>query len=321
MSQLYSRIARIAAVDVPLLLLGESGTGKEVVARRIHSLSQRANRDFLKVNCAALPSELLESELFGYEAGAFTGATKPKPGMFELAGKGTILLDEIGEMPTTLQAKLLHVLQDRRFCRLGGRSLVAVDVRIMAATNIDVQQALKTKRLREDLYYRLCTFTIRIPPLRERREEIPGLLQHFARQFAPLLGRQAESLPQRIVDACMRYTWPGNVRELENFVRRFLVLGEVEGFASEVLHAGKRVKIQACADTSTSLEPRSDLKQMVRDLKTQAETKAIRRALESSKGKRREAAQLLNISTKALQQKIRMYGLAMDGQALGTGES
>jgi DNA-binding NtrC family response regulator len=176
MRKIRSQAALVAHVDIPVLLLGESGTGKEVLARLIHKLSHRAHRTFLKVNCAAVPADLLESELFGYEPGAFTGATHAKPGKFELCNKGTILLDEIGEMPPQLQAKLLHVLQDQHFSRLGSRSVIKVDVRILAATNIDIPQALAAKRLREDLYYRLNAFTLHLPPLRERKEEIPILL-------------------------------------------------------------------------------------------------------------------------------------------------
>src|SRR3982751_2662028 len=172
MRKIRSQVGLVANVDIPVLLLGESGTGKEILARLIHKMSPRAHRTFLKVNCAALPAELLESELFGYEPGAFTGATHSKPGKFELCNKGTILLDEIGEMPTQLQAKLLHVLQDQQFSRLGSRNVIKVDVRILAATNIDIPSAIAEKKLREDLYYRLNGFTITLPPLRERREEI-----------------------------------------------------------------------------------------------------------------------------------------------------
>ena len=179
MRKIRSQAALVANVDIPVLMLGESGTGKEVLARLVHKLSPRAHRTFLKVNCAAVPADLLESELFGYEAGAFTGATHPKPGKFELCNKGTILLDEIGEMPPSLQAKLLHVLQDQQFSRLGSRSVIKVDVRILAATNINIPEALATKRLREDLYYRLNAFTLSLPPLRERKEEVPILLKHF----------------------------------------------------------------------------------------------------------------------------------------------
>jgi two-component system response regulator AtoC len=226
MKQIRAQAALIAKVDVPVLLLGESGVGKEIVARLIHKLSARANQKMVKVNCAALPVELLESELFGYEAGAFTGALKSKPGKFELAHKGSIFLDEIGEMSPALQAKLLHVLQDGQFSRLGGRSSTSVNARVLAATNIDVQSAIAEKKFREDLYYRLNTVTMTIPPLRERREEIPLLLTYFMDRLAKKLCKPPLPVSERLVDECLRYHWPGNVRELANFVKRYLVLGD-----------------------------------------------------------------------------------------------
>src|SRR6059058_6119279 len=226
MRKIRSQAALVANVDIPVLLLGESGTGKEVVARLIHKLSPRAHRTFLKVNCAAVPADLLESELFGYEAGAFTGATHPKPGKFELCNKGTILLDEIGEMPPLLQAKLLHVLQDQQFSRLGSRSVIKVDVRILAATNINIPEALATKRLREDLYYRLNAFTLSLPPLRDRKEEIPILLKHSMSRMAERYARPPLPLSPALLQACQDHPWPGNLRELSNFIKRYLVLGD-----------------------------------------------------------------------------------------------
>src|ERR1700720_3338569 len=226
MRKIRSQAALVANVDIPVLLLGESGTGKEVMARLIHKLSPRAHRTFLKVNCAAVPADLLESELFGYEAGAFTGANHAKPGKFELCNKGTILLDEIGEMPPGLQAKLLHVLQDQQFSRLGSRSMIKVDVRILAATNINIPEALANKRLREDLYYRLNAFTLQLPPLRERKEEIPILLKHFMSRMSEEYARAPLPLSQMMLQACLDHTWPGNLRDLNNFVKRYLVLGD-----------------------------------------------------------------------------------------------
>src|SRR5207302_592262 len=226
MRKIRSQAALVANVDIPVLLLGESGTGKEVLGRLVHKLSPRAHRTFLKVNCAAVPADLLESELFGYEAGAFTGATHPKPGKFELCNKGTILLDEIGEMPPLLQAKLLHVLQDQQFSRLGSRSVIKVDVRILAATNIDIPQALAAKRLREDLYYRLNAFTLQLPPLRERKEEIPVLLKHFMTRMAERYARPPLPLSPQLLAACQTHPWPGNLRELNNFLKRYLILGD-----------------------------------------------------------------------------------------------
>src|ERR1700682_279989 len=226
MRKIRSQAALVAHVDIPVLLLGESGTGKEVLGRLIHKLSKRAHRTFLKVNCAAVPADLLESELFGYEAGAFTGATHPKPGKFELCNKGTILLDEIGEMPPLLQAKLLHVLQDQTFSRLGSRTVVKVDVRILAATNINIPEALANKRLREDLYYRLNAFTLSLPPLRDRKEEIPILLKHFMSRMSESYARAPLPMSAGLMQACLDYSWPGNLRELSNFIKRFLILGD-----------------------------------------------------------------------------------------------
>src|SRR5437773_5959400 len=212
MKKIRAQAALVAGVDIPVLLLGESGTGKEVLARLIHKLSPRAHRTFLKVNCAAVPADLLESELFGYEAGAFTGATHPKPGKFELCNKGTILLDEIGEMPPSLQAKLLHVLQDQQFSRLGSRSVIKVDVRILAATNINIPEALANKRLREDLYYRLNAFTLQLPPLRDRKEEIPILLKHSMSRLSESYARAPLTMSSGLMHACLDSTCPANLR-------------------------------------------------------------------------------------------------------------
>ena len=310
MHKIRGQVGMVARVDVPVLMLGESGTGKEVIARLIHKLSPRASRTFLKVNCAALPSELLESELFGYEAGAFTGASRPKPGKFELCDKGTILLDEIGEMPPSLQAKLLHVLQDQQFSRLGSRSLVKVDVRILAATNIDIPQAIAAKKLREDLYYRLNAFTIHLPPLRERREEIPLLLRHFMARFASEFARTPLALSPALTEACMKYHWPGNLRELENFIKRYLILGDETQVVGEIEINGNGNSVHAEAPASPAPNAdTSDLKSLVRSLKDEAEMGAISKALERTKWNRKEAARILNISYKALLYKIRQYGL------------
>jgi DNA-binding NtrC family response regulator len=309
MQKIRAQALQVANVNVPILLLGESGTGKEVVARLIWKYSARVHRTFMKVNCAALPSELLESELFGYEAGAFTGATRAKPGKFELCDKGTILLDEIAEMPPGLQAKLLHVLQDQEFSRLGGRTTVSVDVRILAATNVNIEQALAAKKLREDLYYRLNAFTLQLPPLRERKEEIPLLLKQFMGLWADRYARPPLPMSQLFFDACNRYSWPGTVRELENLIRRYLILGE-EALVLSELEANGRAPIRSHGAPAAPTGAQSgDLKSLVRGLKGEAEAEAITRALEQTNWSRKEAARLLNISYKALLYKIRQYGL------------
>lgn len=313
MRKIRSQAALVANVDIPVLLLGESGTGKEVLGRLIHKLSPRAHRTFLKVNCAAVPADLLESELFGYEPGAFTGATHAKPGKFELCNKGTILLDEIGEMPPMLQAKLLHVLQDNSFSRLGSRSVMKVDVRILAATNIDIPQAIATKRLREDLYYRLNAFTLQLPPLRERKEEIPILLKQSMTRMAESYARPPLPLTLQLLEACQAYHWPGNLRELNNFLKRYLILGDERLAVAELQprpdgnggHAAA-AHFEAGAKNDTA----GGLKSLARSAKDEAEGEAIRQALEQTNWNRKQAAALLQISYKALLYKIRQYGIA-----------
>jgi DNA-binding NtrC family response regulator len=310
MKKIRSQAALVANVDIPVLLLGESGTGKEVLARLIHKLSPRAHRTFLKVNCAAVPADLLESELFGYEAGAFTGATHAKPGKFELCNKGTILLDEIGEMPPLLQAKLLHVLQDQRFSRLGSRSVVQVDVRILAATNINIPEALASQRLREDLYYRLNAFTLSLPPLRERKEEIPILLKHFMSRMSELYARPPLPLSQNLLEACRNHPWPGNLRELSNFVKRYLILGDESLAVTELEPRPDGGNPADPAGKASAGGKSGGLKSLARSAKDEAEAEAIARTLNETNWNRKQAAALLKISYKALLYKIRQYGIA-----------
>jgi two-component system, NtrC family, response regulator AtoC len=309
MRKIRSQAALVANVDIPVLLLGESGTGKEVLARLIHKLSPRAHRTFLKVNCAAVPADLLESELFGYEPGAFTGATHAKPGKFEICNKGTILLDEIGEMPPLLQAKLLHVLQDQQFSRLGSRSVIKVDVRILAATNINIPEALATKRLREDLYYRLNAFTLHLPPLRDRKEEVPILLKHSMTRMAERYARAPLPLTPALLKACHDHSWPGNLRELNNFLKRYLILGDENLAVSEL-----QPKADGPGGTRSDSGARNDsgggLKSLARSAKDEAEAEAITQALDQTNWNRKQAAAILQISYKALLYKIRQYGIA-----------
>ena len=310
MRKLRSQAALVANVDIPVLMLGESGTGKEVMARLIHKLSPRAHRTFLKVNCAAVPAELLESELFGYEQGAFTGANHAKPGKFEICNKGTILLDEIGEMPPSLQAKLLHVLQDQQFSRLGSRTVLKVDVRILAATNINIPEALANKRLREDLYYRLNAFTLQIPPLRERKEEIPILLKHFMSRMSEQYARAPLPFSPELMQACLDYSWPGNLRELNNFIKRFLVLGDEKLAINELRPKGDAAGAHFDPTSRSASDSSGGLKSVARSAKDEAEAEAITHALEATNWNRKQAATLLQISYKALLYKIRQYGIA-----------
>ena len=319
MRKLRSQAALVANVDIPVLMLGESGTGKEVMAKLIHKLSPRAHRTFLKVNCAAVPADLLESELFGYEAGAFTGATHAKPGKFELCNKGTILLDEIGEMPPSLQAKLLHVLQDQQFSRLGSRSVVKVDVRILAATNINIPEALANKQLREDLYYRLNAFTLQIPPLRERKEEIPILLKHFMTRLSEQYARPPLPFSPEMLLACANYPWPGNLRELGNFIKRYLVLGDEKLAINELQPRSDGSGAQfdpamprGSAEATGNGNGGGGLKSLARSAKDEAEADAIAKALNETNWNRKQAAALLQISYKALLYKIRQYGIAQN---------
>ncbi len=316
MKEIAAQCATIARVDLPILILGESGTGKEVLAQYIHQMSSCASRTFLKVNCAAMPADLLESELLGYEQGAFTGANKSKPGKFELCDHGTIFLDEIGEMPPGLQAKLLQVLQDGTFSRLGGRTTIKVDVRVIAATNIDIKSAIAQKRFREDLYYRLNGFSLSLPPLRERKEEIPVLIHYFMQRMAEKYARAPLALSVDLLGACMRHPWPGNLRELENFIKRYLVLGDERAMLSELSqHDGH---LLSSLDPSRMASPSGGLKKLVSNLKGEAEAEVIAAVLHRNQWKRKQTAAELKISYKALLYKIRQYGIVEPhGEMLG----
>ncbi len=308
MIRIRQQILQIAPVDVPVFVCGESGVGKEVVARMIHLRSKRRNQPFVKVNCAALPGELLESELFGFEQGAFTGAVRSKPGKFEIANKGTIFLDEIAEMSTHLQAKLLHVLQDHQYSRLGGRHMVETDVRVLAATNVDVHEAMKTGRFREDLYYRLNVLSILVPPLRERLAEIPLLFRHFLEKYSEKFGKTPQGPSKYLMDAAVNYPWPGNLRELENFVKRYVILEDDEGSLRELIEMSSARQRTSPREEPTA--PREQgLKALVRGLKDEAETEAIADALEKTRWCRKDAAKMLGISYKALLYKMRQFNL------------
>ena len=300
MNKIRAEVELIAQVDIPVLVTGESGTGKEVVAQMIRERSERAKKPYLKVNCAALPGDLLESELFGYEAGAFTGAAKAKAGKFEQCDGGILFLDEIGELPVQLQAKLLHVLQDGEFSRLGSRASKRVNVRVIAATNIEVQASIAKKTFREDLYYRLAAFAIHVPNLKSRKQEVPFLLKHMMTRFAESYGRSPIELSPALLDACMTYEWPGNVRELNNFVKRLLVLRDETAALEELRSAQSRSKVKTAA-ASIPNSP-AELRRM--------EANAISQALQQFSGNKRLAASSLKMSYNVFLQKEREYSLA-----------
>ena len=308
MVRIRQQILQIAPVDVPVFVCGESGVGKEVVARMIHLRSKRRNQAFIKVNCAALPGELLESELFGFEQGAFTGAVRSKPGKFELANKGTIFLDEIAEMSTHLQAKLLHVWQDHQYSRLGGRHMIETDVRVLAATNVDVHEAMKTGKFREDLYYRLNVLSILVPPLRERTAEIPLLFRHFLEKYSEKFGKPPAEPSKHLLDAALNYPWPGNLRELENFVKRYVILEDDEGSLRELVEMSA-TRQRTSPREEPILPKEQGLKALVRGLKDEAEMEAIADALEKTRWCRKDAAKMLGISYKALLYKMRQFNL------------
>ena len=308
MVRIRQQILQIAPVDVPVFVCGESGVGKEVVARMIHLRSKRRNQAFIKVNCAALPGELLESELFGFEQGAFTGAVRAKPGKFEMANKGTIFLDEIAEMSPHLQAKLLHVLQDHQYSRLGGRHMIDTDVRVLAATNVDVHEAMKTGRFREDLYYRLNVLSILVPPLRERTTEIPLLFRHFLEKYSEKFGRPPVEPSKHLLDAAVNYPWPGNLRELENFVKRYVIMEDDEGSLRELVEMSA-TRQRTSPREEPVLPKEQGLKALVRGLKDEAEMEAIADALERTRWCRKDAAKMLGISYKALLYKMRQFNL------------
>lgn len=321
MVKVKNNILRICTADITVLVTGESGTGKEMVARAIHRLSKRSARAFIKVNSAALPTNLLESELFGYEKGAFTGAIQKKPGKFELAHLGTILLDEIGEIPLSMQAKLLQVLQDSEYSSLGSTTSTRIDARVIAATNAELDRMVANGKFRPDLFYRLNVVAIHLPALRDRREDIPLLLAHFLRKYAARYGREYKPISERTRSIVCQYSWPGNVRQLENFVRGVTVLGDEESLCKKLLDAneptGNTGRREVAADatamtgTKTYVAPSAvySLKDMRKKVAEQAESDAILKVLQHTRWNRRKASDILEISYKALLNKIREYGL------------
>ncbi len=303
-------IESVADTDATVLIRGESGVGKDLVARAIHAASSRRHGPFVKVNCAAIPASLLESELFGHEKGSFTGAHRRKPGQFEYANKGTIYLDEIAELALPLQAKLLHVLQDFRFSRVGGRELLEVDLRVIAATNRNLEEAMANGEFRQDLYYRINVVEVRVPPLRERREEIPELASRFLARFNAQYRRHKQLMPETL-GRLMEYTWSGNVRELENVMRRLVVLGDDEQVIEALVARGRNGRNGHnghCSTPQFTVAGR-DLKEIGRRAAREAEYNALLEVLERVHWNRAEAARIFKVSYKTLLTKIAECGL------------
>ncbi len=314
MQRVIQLIQQVAGTRATVLVQGESGTGKEIVARALHYESDRSSKPFVVINCAAIPSNLLESELFGYEKGAFTGAVKTKRGRLELADKGTLFLDEIGEMPKELQVKILRVLEEQKFQRVGGMEDIEVDNRIVAATNKDLKQAVEIGAFREDLYYRLNVIIIPIPPLRERKEDIPLLVEHFLDKHRGIGKKKIKGISERALKCLMEYTWPGNVRELENTLLRGLVLCpsdhiEVEDLPEELTCQEKEEEKAVAAD-------RSELKQMKKQaqqkIKEEMERNFIIEALRKGEGNIQRSAAMVNMDRRQFQNLIKKYGIAKE---------
>jgi DNA-binding NtrC family response regulator len=309
-------IEKVANTSATVLIRGESGVGKEIAARMIFRLSERREKPFVKVNCAAIPHELLESELFGYEAGAFTGATRCKPGKFELANGGTVFLDEVAEMHPALQAKLLHVLQDGAFARLGSKRDTSVDVRVICATNRHLETRVAEGLFREDLLYRINVVTVDIPPLRERRAEIPNLIRYFLEKYSVVYHRAAASLDAEALEAMTLHHWPGNIRELENFCKRYVIVGDATSMVRELqsrpdgpnLKSKPQPVLQSGIPVISFPAPtRSEpsLLEIGRQAAWRAEREAIQNMLAATRWNRREAARRLQVSYKALLNKIK----------------
>ncbi len=318
MVKIKNLIEEVADSELTVLIRGESGTGKEIVARSIHELSSRAKGPFTKVNCAAIPRDLLEAELFGYEKGAFTGANRTKPGRFEVANKGTIFLDEIGEMPLELQSKLLQVLEQQEFVRVGGVQNIKVDVRIVCATNRNLEEAISNREMRDDLYYRLNEITIPLPPLRERADDIPLLCDMFIRKYNAQYKKEFPGLSPAMNEKLMNYSWPGNVRQLENLVKQVVVRGD-EGIVDDILNRSTAAPSTPAASSSrpaisdTSGADNGNqysLKKRVGETVAREEKALISEVLRKTNWNRRKAAEVLEISYRSLLYKIKEYSLS-----------
>jgi nitrogen regulation protein NR(I) len=323
MKSIYDMIARVADSPSTVLVTGESGTGKELIAKALHRGSSRRDKPLIKVNCAAIPKDLVESELFGYERGAFTGAVGSKPGRFELADGGTLFLDEIGEVPVEMQVKLLRALQESEFERVGGIKTLHVDVRLIAATNRDLKQLIADGRFREDLYYRLAVVPIALPSLRERREDIPLLVRHFIQKYNDRLGKHVDGIEDEALQLLVGYAWPGNIRELENLMERSVLFADGPLIQASALPDALRergaqapIPIAAVGPLGAIAAPSgASMKEIVRHAQAELEKELITRALEETGGNVTRAAKRLQISRKSLQVKMKELGLRGVGDA------
>jgi nitrogen regulation protein NR(I) len=323
MKAIYEIVGKVADSPSTVLVTGESGTGKELIAKALHRGSSRRDKPLIKVNCAAIPKDLVESELFGYERGAFTGAVGSKPGRFELADGGTLFLDEIGEVPVEMQVKLLRALQESEFERVGGIKTIRVDVRLIAATNRDLKSLIADGKFREDLYYRLAVVPIELPPLRERREDIPLLVRHFISKYDERLGKRVDGIEDEALQLLLGYAWPGNIRELENLMERSVLFADGPLILASALPDSLRergpqapVPIAAVGPLGAIAAPSgASMKEIVRQAQAELERELIARALEETGGNVTRAAKRLQISRKSLQVKMKELGLrgAPDG--------
>jgi DNA-binding NtrC family response regulator len=311
MQQVYRIVEQAAPSRASVLITGESGTGKEMVARTLHARSPRRNKPFVAINCAAIPKSLLESEIFGHEKGAFTGAMASRQGCFELANGGTLLLDEIGDMATELQAKLLRVLEERVFRRVGGKQEIPVDVRIISSTNSDISQALQTGTFREDLYYRLNVFTVHLPPLRERPRDVSLLAQHFVEEYSAVNQKELSGFTPGAIEALKHHSWPGNVRELRNVIERAVIVASGPWIDLKDLPTlGGDNPSRQTTEASTEMNDESSPLTLVVSVGTtveEAEKRLIFETLKSTRDNKTRAAEILGISTKTLHNKLRRY--------------
>ncbi|BAL80928.1 sigma-54-dependent transcriptional regulator [Caldisericum exile] len=317
MQEVFKEIGKIAESDATVLIRGESGTGKELVAKAIHHHSTRRNKPFVVVNCAAIPESLLESELFGHEKGAFTDAYTKRIGKFEQANEGTIFLDEIGDMSLNLQAKLLRVLQEKTFNRVGGNETITTTARVLAATNRDLEKLVESGEFREDLFYRLNVVTIWLPPLRERKEDIPLLVDYFVSKYSEKYKKNVRGVSKEVLELFMEYDWPGNVRELENAIARGVIVTSAPLILLEDLPQTLQSKIQKKEENKAQIDEENlNLPQLIEKI----EKEAIIKALERAQGNKTKAAQILGISRKSLFNKLRYYNLIKEGEENGKSE-